>query len=393
MENIKFELGYNFENEYSQYILFCCIFLNVYLKYIPKKYSKNNFELLLCELIRETECNIEYIKNDALFQYYTTIKEIEKKNYILSKYSSQIRNLEKIKCIEYLYNKLKLPNALIIKKDSKGIITNIDYKIKDNNINIKSNNTNIIDYFKNQSQLINSFIENFPDFDNYEDDCDNILDLEEKANVPDAINNYFLFIKKLIKKEKIIKRFDDEELDGVIYDMQNYIFSLLYNKLFPSEPTKDDILFYNRCVRLSFIKLNNVVENKNLFNENLINKAKEFINDIDDELSPVEKIKNFSKAIEIIQYAINFSSGKSELGVDDVIKPLIYTIIKSQPKYICSNYKFCELYLDSELAKTQYGITLSQIGLVIEFIKRLKYNDLINVSEEQFGKVEFEKEI
>ena len=393
MENIKFELGYNFENDYSQYILFCCIYLNTYLKYIPKKYSKNNFELLFDELIREIECNIEYIKNDALFQYYTTIKEMEKKNYILSKYSSQIRNLEKLKCIEYLYNKLKLPNTLEISKDSKGIITNINYKIKNDIKNEKSNNTNIIDYFKNQNQLINNFIENFPDFDKFEDDCDNILDIEEKANVPEAINNYFLLIKNLIKKEKIIKRFDNDELDGVIYDMQNYIFSLLYNKLFPTEPNKDDIFFYNKCVRLSFIKLNNVVENKSLFNEDLINNAIEYINDIDDELSPVDKIKKFSKAIEIIQCAINFSSGKSELGVDDVIKPLIYTIIKSQPKYICSNYQYCELYLDSELAKTQYGITLSQIGLVIEFIKRLKYNDLINVSEEEFGKDETDKEI
>ena len=393
MENIKFELGYNFENDYSQYILFCCIYLNTYLKYIPKKYSNNNFEFLFDELIRETESNIEYIKNDALFQYYTTIKEIEKKNYILSKYSSQIRNLEKLKCIEYLFNKLKLPNTLDIKKDSKGIITNIDYKIKNDNNNVKSNNTNIIDYFKYQNQSINNFIENFPDFDKFEDECDNILDLEEKANVPEAINNYFHIIKNLIKKEKIIKRFDNDELDGVIYDMQNYIFSLLYNKLFPSEPNKDDIFFYNKCIRLSFIKPNNVVENKSLFNENLINNAIEYINDIDDELSPVDKIKKFSKAIEIIQCAINFSSGKSELGVDDVIKSLIYTIIKSQPKYICSNYQYCELYLDSDLAKTQYGITLSQIGLVIECIKRLKYNDLINVSEEEFGKDETDKEI
>ena len=71
---------------------------------------------------------------------------------------------------------------------------------------------------------------------------------------------------------------------------------------------------------------------------------------------------------------------------------LIYTIIKSKPKNICSNYQYCELYLNSDLAKTQYGVILSQIGLVIECIKKLKYDDLINVTEEQFGTDEIEEE-
>ena len=170
--------------------------------------------------------------------------------------------------------------------------------------------------------------------------------------------------------------------------MQNYIFTLLYDKLFPSEPTKNDLFFYNKCSRLNFIKPENIMENKNLINENLINIAIEYLKDIDDELTPVDKIKKLGKVIEIIQNSIYFVSGKTELGVDDVIKPLIYTMIKTKPKNICSNYQYCELYLNSELAKTQYGIVLSQIGLVIEYIKNMKYNDLINVSEEQFGKDE-----
>ncbi len=40
------------------------------------------------------------------------------------------------------------------------------------------------------------------------------------------------------------------------------------------------------------------------------------------------------------------------------------------------------------MAKKQYGVILSQIGLVIECIKRMKYDDLIGVSEEKFGKDE-----
>ena len=389
IENIKFEIGYNFENNNFQYLLFCCNYLNLNLNSLPNKYSRNNFNLLLNELIRETEFIIEYLKIDVLIQYYTKIKEIEKNNFVMSKYFSQIQNLEKLKCIEYFYNKIKLSNELNITKDSNGIITKIEYKPKNNEINLKE--TNIFEYLKNQDKPISYFIDDFPDFQKYQDENDNILDFEEKAEAPKAIYDYFSSLQKLIYKEKIITKYDKDEIQRIIYDMQNYIFTLLYDKLFPSEPTKNDLFFYKKCSRLSFIKPENVIGNKNLINENLIKNAIENVNDIDDELTPVDKIKKLGKVVEIMQNLVAFSSGKSGLGVDDITEPLIYIMIKSKPKNICSNYQYCELYLNPNLALAQYGFILSQIGVVIERIKNLKHSDLINVSKEKFGKDEVDE--
>ena len=389
IENIKFEIGYNFENNNFQYLLFCCNYLNLNLNSLPNKYSRNNFNLLFNELIRETEFIIEYLKIDVLIQYYTKIKEIEKNNFVMSKYFSQIQNLEKLKCIEYFYNKIKLSNELNITKDSNGIITKIEYKPKNNEINLKE--TNIFEYLKNQDKPISYFIDDFPDFQKYQDENDNILDFEEKAEAPKAIYDYFSSLQKLIYKEKIIKKYDKDEIQRIIYDMQNYIFTLLYDKLFPSEPTKNDLFFYKKCSRLRFIKPENVIGNKNLINENLIKNAIENVNDIDDELTPVDKIKKLGKVVEIMQNLVAFSSGKSGLGVDDITEPLIYIMIKSKPKNICSNYQYCELYLNPNLALAQYGFILSQIGVVIERIKNLKHSDLINVSKEKFGKDEVDE--
>ena len=389
IENIKFEIGYNFENNNFQYLLFCCNYLNLNLNSLPNKYSRNNFNLLLNELIRETEFIIEYLKIDVLTQCYTKIKEIEKNIFVMSKYFSQIQNLEKLKCIEYFYNKIKLSNELNITKDSNGIITKIEYKPKNNEINLKE--TNIFEYLKNQDKPISYFIDDFPDFQKYQDENDNILDLEEKAEAPKAIYDYFSSLQKLIYKEKIITKYDKDEIQRIIYDMQNYIFILLYDKLFPSEPTKNDLFFYKKCSRLSFIKPENVIGNKNLINENLIKNAIENVNDIDDELTPVDKIKKLGKVVEIMQNLVAFSSGKSGLGVDDITEPLIYIMIKSKPKNICSNYQYCELYLNPNLALAQYGFILSQIGVVIERIKNLKHSDLINVSKEKFGKDEVDE--
>ena len=41
---------------------------------------------------------------------------------------TQIQNLEKLKCIEYLYNKLLLPIKFKIEKDFRDIVSNIEYQ-------------------------------------------------------------------------------------------------------------------------------------------------------------------------------------------------------------------------------------------------------------------------
>ena len=45
-------------------------------------------------------------------------------------------------------------------------------------------------------------------------------------------------------------------------------------------------------------------------------------------------------------------------------------------------------YLNNDLKKKHYGSLLTQIGIIANIIKNMKYNDLINVTREQFGKDE-----
>ena len=59
-----------------------------------------------------------------------------------------------------------------------------------------------------------------------------------------------------------------------------------------------------------------------------------------------------------------------------------------KPTNIFNNYNYCRLYLNSELAKKEMGILLTQIYFVMRIIKDMKYNELIGVTEEEFGKDE-----
>ena len=386
LDIVKNEISFNLDNPLSQRIIFCCNYLKMYMRNIPKKYKINNFGLLFIELIKETEQNIKMFESSALFQFYLKIKDAEKLNLMIVNYSSQIRNLEKQKCIEFLYDKIKLPIKLKIEKDEKGIISNIEYQKGSNEQNSKENRgSNIIDYLSNKNQPIKYFINEFPNFRLYEDEFDDILEIEEKANAPQCISSFFNELKEIIKKEKITKRFNKEELESIIFDFEKFILSKMYHKLFPSESTDEDILFYKKCNRLSFINADNIDKNKNLINDNLINKAIEYIDDIDDNLSPSGKMEIIDKAFEIINNSITFNTGKVNLGVDDETKPLIYAMIKSKPKNINSNYKYCELYLNHELSMRKYGLILSQIYMVIKIVKDLKHTDLIGVTEEEFG--------
>ena len=387
--NINFEINYNVDNDAEQRIIYCTTFLLLYMEKIPNNYKNNNYSLLFDELINETKNNIDYLKTSALFEFYKKIKEAEKLNMMNSSYSSQIKDLEKLKVIEYLYNKLLLPAYFEKKMDPNEIISNLKY-ISENNHNLNDKEINFSDYYNRKKEPIEIMIKRFPDFHKYEEEYDNILDIEEYASVPDAIGDYFSLLKKLVEKEAIIKRYNSEELKQILYDLENYILIKLYDNLFPFESTKEDIFIYKKCKRLGFIKPENIVKDKNVINEKLCEEAIQYFDDLDEKVTPLDKIKIFEKVFDIIQKSITFVAGKSNIGIEDIVDPLKYIIIKSKPKNIISNTKYCGLYLNSELSMSKYGFILNHFKSIIEHIQNMTYEDLIGVSEEKFGKDEIE---
>ena len=372
IESVKYELGNNLDDDKAKRIVFCSSYLQIHLDDLPQIYKKNNYSLLLMEIIRKVENIITEI--NILNHFYLKIKGGEKLNMIITSNYLQIKNLEKCICIEYLYEKLDLPCKLNVQKDGMGVIHNIKYQP--------------IDSKKSYVHSIQSFIDIFPNFRKYSQDVDNIIDLEEKVELDVVLNSYFKDLRPLIKNQNIIKRFSTDECEKIIFDLENYILFKLYDKLFPKESIKADAKFYKKCCRLDFVKPENLIKDKKMINEKLWKTSMDLINEMDYKLTPQDKVKNFGKAFSILQNSITFCSGKNELGIDDTISSLIYVMLKSKPKNIFSNSKYCQLFLDPELAKKEYGILLSQIEMIKNIINDMKYSDLIGVTEEQFGKDE-----
>ena len=399
MEFIKYEIGKNLDEDKVQRVIFCTLYVQSNLKNIPKEYIENNYKKLFMELIKETLTILNYLNSNILNQLYNKIKEGTKLNMIITSNYLQIKNLEKFKIIEYLYSRILIPNKFNIKKDSKGIITKIEYEeIKEEKIQAKKNDNNLVNDFiivdnapkkpQLSPQKIRTLINVIPDFRKYEESNDDIIKIEEDCEMPDALKKYFKYLKNIIKKQKILGRFNKDEIDSIFVELENFILFKLYDKLYPIKSSKEDIKFYKKCCRLNFIKPENIITDKNIYNEKLWNISLDYLNEIDNKYTPQDKIKTVLKSFGILQNSISFCSGKKELGVDDTIKPLIYVLIKSKPKKMFSNYNYSQLFLSDDLGKTQYGILLTQIYMIMNIIKDMKYNDLIGVSEKDFGKDE-----
>ena len=366
--NVKGELGSNSTDDFYQRMLYCCSYLQLHIELLPPEYILNNYKLLFIELIKDTESNIHILRNNILNQLNIKIKGSEKTNMIMSNTYQQIKNMDKLRCIEYLYAKLEIPSKF-----------KVAYSIKDGSIK------NVTYEEDSQKLPISSLFESIPDFRKFEDKED-IIELEEKTNMGEALKNYFKNLKNLIRKENIVKKYSKDDIESICNDLENYILVKLYEKLFPLKKTKTDTHFYNKCCRLDFIKPENIIKDKNMVNENLWKTSMNYINEMDNKYTPADKIKSFAKAFNILQNSITFCSGKNELGVDDTIKPLIYIVLKSKPKNLFSNYNYSQLYLDPDLSKKQYGILLTQICMIMNIIKDMKHHELFDVTEEQFGK-------
>ena len=363
---MKYELGNTSDNER---ILFCITFLQINIKNLPQECSENNYSKLFTDIIKDILNLLRSLQNNILNQFYLKIREGEKLNLIFSKYSSEIKSMEKYYTINYLFNKLTLPSS----KDEH----------EPNKIINNGSNKQVIP--KPQGKSISYFIEKFEDFREIEEEVDDIIAHENTKGIPDMLKKYFEELNDLAKDEKIMMKYSNNEyISSILIDMENYILLKLYKKIFPSSPTKSDEFIYNKCNRLSFIKPENITENKKI-NENLLLKATEYINKIDTKYTPVDKIKMFGRAFQILENSMAFSSGKSDLGVDDTLPLLIYVLIKSKPKMIYSNLIFCQNYLNPLLNKKEYGSQLVQIGVVVNIICNMKCKELNGVTEEQFG--------
>ena len=374
ISELKIEIGNSFQNEKSQRIIFCSSYVQTHFENLPLEYRQNNCSKIFLEILKDVKNQIQELQNNVLNEFYMKIRCTEKLNEIITRDYNQIKNMEKYFYIKYLYKRCKVYGDVIIEKNSNNIISKIKFE---------PNKTN-----EPKLEIIKSFLHEIPNFNELESKIEeDFLINQQKIGLVDTINNYFKELKNRIKHEDILSKLTLEEFLQVSYGLENYILSKLYSKCFPTKKSKEDIFFNKKCSRLSFIKPLNIIKDEQFknINEKLLEISIEYVKELDNKKTPMDKITVFGKAMNFLSNSMQFNSGKDDLGVDDLLPLLIYIVIKANPEKLYTNYNYCMLYLNKDLIKKQYGSLLTQIGVIIDIIKNMKFNDLNNVTEEEFG--------
>ena len=337
--NIKDDMSIPFE--------WYCEILFYLLKNLPEEYQKDNYSKLL-----------NMIKNDL----NSSIELYKKHSFDWHSYESVSRDL---------LNKLKMNiNALDEINDNKIIMTQIksvkfpinmyctiskNFDIYEGNIqNLTPRNQNKFTKCNN----INDFINYFPDFVSYASkNKTSPYELEIECKASTVINKY---IGVLIKNMLIL----NEE------KFKKYIYSSLYSKMALSTILDDDLLLYQKCISLTWVEMSNIEPKKPyFFYSNLLSDATKLFSDLDNENSPMGKIKAINN-IETLIYKVLIFNGIEIPGEDDKTPLRLFLFIKSAPKKFISsvNYLKCideENYI--QYLNNYIGIQETLISDSIEF--------------------------
>ena len=388
---LKIELGHLIDYAKYERIIFCITFLQINIRNLPQIYRSNNFSKLFVEIINDVQNMIKGLQDNILNQYLFKIRGGDKLNLILSKYSQEIKSMEKYYTINYLFNKLtphipsKNKDEINKEKTIKQVKNTPSKKISSlSKSQIFFQPQNLIDLIPKKSIL--NFINEFHNYPaSLKGIDDDVFSIEKKDEIPKLLHNYFNEIINLLQEEKMVKKYNQDDLVSICYDFENYILLKMHDKLLPDFPSKCDEFIYKKCLRLDFITPENMNADKKMINEDLLLTVTEYINKIDIKYTPIDKINMFGKAFQILQDSMSFSSGKSDVGTDDVLPLLHYVMIKAKPKMIYTNYVFCKYYINQNLLKKQTGFLLAQIGMFVKIICNMKFSNLKGVTEEQFG--------
>ena len=221
-------------------------------------------------------------------------------------------------------------------------------------------------------------IENFPNFCSYENKYDNILDIEEYAEVPKALREYFSAIKPLVNKDELFAKMTEKQKDEIIFDLEDYILKRLYGKLFPSLSSELDSVIYQKCEELSELKPEKIIKNKKLIKESLLIEASKHFPLLNMGSSPKEKLDYMFKGLKIIYNLITLTIGTdiSEQGSDEIYDPFYYSLINAKLKNLATNAQYIIMYLNMKIKERFYiRIALDFAGTVEVLREGLKLEE------------------
>ncbi len=344
------------------------LYLQSNIENIPPNYKENNYALLYNELIEESKQNLLKIQNDdSLNTIYSKIINSEKMIDIGR------NNLKRI-----VNNKIKFEVIDFIKNCTIPVILDVvTQNNKISSINIKEDtqkgkNESSDKKGKNKKcKNIIEFCNNFPNIDDDED----IFNLEQNIELNTNLYNYLEIVYKYMEKEPAFTEYNIEEKKIIKNQIENFIHVQLYDKIYCKRPTEGDRDVLQRMENLSGIKPYMLHESLRQLDEKMVQLMIGLINNISEEKSPTNKLREFENIYYIItNIIILYGYDKSMF-----INLLVYIFIKGKPKNLFSFYRYIEIFLNDDI-KEEKSFLISKIKELISKISSLSEKD-VNMSK------------
>ena len=344
----------------------------------PLDFKVNDYSLFYSEIEKDLNNNMKNV-----YTYFS----------IMADYRETVRYLTKE--LNGIDNILKSFRRESISKEVVNIIENESVKVVIGLKKESKNCTKLIinpkpDKKKSTLQLcstIQEFYENFPNLNNHLSHESDIFKKMNEIELLNAFEIYFELIKETLEKiygDKGLNKFEtffkheikqinqtqvcclddsfssetdinipmcqqntitlkERTISILFQNLIDYLMEQLYTKLFPNDPTEQDINFYNACEVLSLKKITDIDPTATLDCSDSIISAIECIHRFEKAYSPNEKALQLTTMLNLIKNKIQYIKGGA-IAPDEYLPYVWYSIIKAKPKLFCSNMEYLKLF-------------------------------------------------
>lgn len=404
---------YNFDNSIqTQWYI---ISLKSLISKLPEQYKKNDYSKLYNELTQDLKLSTTQMDYDTISKAIDYFRYAHKKYNKINQSLNDIEKLQShLKVEDFIYNqqieifmkigKLTKGNSILYVEPRE---TSLTEKLEYLNCKVVTDPTSLC-------KDIHTFIQKFPNINESHFDG-NILEKENKLEIPTAVKNYLNILRSSIKSYGInaftqidYKNFQESEFirqasftkhnnkqidnqtkqkyeERFFNQITNHIMDKLYHKLYPQNVMDKDLIIHQRCLSLQWIELKHLTTITNIDLETFLPSTIGYIEQIDKVKNPRDKIEQIVKVIQIINDTLKFSYGdKIEVGLDVELPFLFFIIIKSSPKRLASNIRYIELFHDDLSGLIHHKLTTAKI--IGERLCNFDFKYLINISETDYNR-------
>ena len=351
------------------------LYLQSNIDNIPSEYKSNNFSQLYNELIDESEDNLNKIQNDnSLNTIYSKIINSEKMIDISKNNLKRIKsNQKKFEILDFIL-KAEIPITIYIYRTEPNEISHIEFTKKEENPKYSSGENEEVKKY-NCLNII-EFCESFP-FLTRENSTD-ILEFEEQIGLKNSLRDYFNIIHEYVNKTFV----EESEKTTIKIKIEDFIHAQLYDKIYSGMAIKNDIDIFRKCFTLKWIKPIMLNEKLTYLDEKMIQMMRSFIRNIDEEISPNNKLREFEKLDLIINNMIMLYGYTKDV----YLSILIFAFIKGQPFQLNSSYKYIAMFYSENLPKERGSELINKFKILLDKITNFSEKDLVGISKEEYDK-------